>query len=75
MHRSRYSGRSRDAQILIAARAELELCLTCGKKRWVHWLPVARRREIYPSMNAHKYRGTYKRKGVRRGQVSVRSKT
>jgi hypothetical protein len=75
MGRDRYHGVSNKTAERLAALSELDPCVACGRKRWVHYLPLKHRREIYPKMDGHKFVGTYKRPRVPHGKVATRAKT
>lgn len=70
----RYHGIGNRAAAIMAARAELEKCVVCGRKRWVHYLPLARRREIYPKMDGHKFVGRHPVVSPTNAKIPTRTK-
>lgn len=74
MGKDKYHGIGNRVAYIMAARAELEKCVVCGRKRWVHYLPLARRREIYPKMDGHRFVGRHPVGGRANGKIPTRDK-
>jgi hypothetical protein len=72
MRKGRLRSATGDECAYRAALSELEPCVTCGRKRWVHYLPLARRRDIYPSMDGHAFLGKREKETRENGKVATR---
>lgn len=74
MRKDRYKGIGHVDAAIMAAQAELEKCVVCGRKRWVHYLPLTRRREIYPKMDGHRFIGRHPVVSRTNGKIPSRAK-